>query len=210
MKAIHLVAVGAEAAGRREFSTGVPLELLDALAAGLARVFRVSCPVSEEPLDASFAFDAVRNQYYATALLQRLQSPPLLPAEETTRLLGVTGFDLYVPVLTFVFGEAQLVGRCAVVSFHRLREEFYGLPANPDLLRDRLLKEAVHELGHTFGLRHCADWRCVMASNHAVERLDLKTSGFCPACQQQIAGVVPSLRGTLVDSWGKRAHTAIR
>ncbi|MBI3470125.1 MAG: hypothetical protein HY013_02060, partial [Candidatus Solibacter usitatus] len=74
--------------------------------------------------------------------------------------------------LTFVFGEAQLEGRCALVSFHRLREEFYGLPARPDLLGERLLKEAVHEVGHTFGLRHCGRWSCVMALTHAVERLD--------------------------------------
>ncbi|MBI4462937.1 MAG: archemetzincin, partial [Acidobacteria bacterium] len=65
------------------------------------------------------------------------------------RLLGITALDLYVPVLTFVFGEAQLSGRCALVSAHRLREEFYGLPPSNDLFHERLVKEAVHELGHT-------------------------------------------------------------
>ena len=80
------------------------------------------------------------------------------------RNLGVTAYDLYVPVRTFVLGEAQLCGNCAVVSAARLSDEYYGLPPNPTLLRERWLKEAAHELGHTFGLRHCSDWRCVMSN----------------------------------------------
>jgi archaemetzincin len=94
----------------------------------------------------------------------------------------VTDVDLYIPVLTFVFGEAQLGGRCALVSLHRLHEEFYGLPPSPELLRHRLVKESVHELGHVLGLRHCPDWRCVMASTHDVERIDLKGEEYCPSC----------------------------
>jgi len=68
----------------------------------------------------------------------------------------------------------------------RLHEDFYGMPARHDLLRERLVKEASHELGHTFGLRHCADWRCVMASSHAVERLDVKDAAFCEACRKPV------------------------
>lgn len=158
------------------------------MAAALARVFHVSCHVRAEPLEAGFALDPLRRQYHSTAILERLQ----LLADDDIRLLGVTGFDLYVPVLTFVFGEAQLEGRCALVSLHRLREDFYGLPASNDLLHERLLKEAAHELGHTFGLRHCSDWRCVMASAHGVERLDVKTSEFCPACRASIAASLPA------------------
>ncbi len=90
--------------------------------------------------------------------------------------------DLYIPVLTFVFGEAQLSDGGAVVSTHRLRQEFYGLPADLELLRERLLKEALHELGHTYGLRHCPDYLCVMSSSNGVERIDLKRAEFCPAC----------------------------
>lgn len=178
MKAIHLVAVGAAPAG-----------LLDELAAALARVFHVSCRVRPEPLDAGFAFDPARQQYHSTAILQRLDA---LAAGDDIRRLGVTALDLYVPVLTFVFGEAQLDGLCALVSLHRLREEFYGLPASAELLRERLLKESVHELGHTFGLRHCDDWNCVMASTHAVERLDVKSAEFCPACAAHIRRAEPA------------------
>jgi archaemetzincin len=98
--------------------------------------------------------------------------------------LGVTDLDLYIPVLTFVFGEAQLAGGRAVVSTLRLRQEFYGLPADPELLGERLLKEALHELGHTYGLRHCPDYTCVMSSSNGVERIDLKSAEFCPTCAQ--------------------------
>jgi len=166
----------------------VPADLLAGLAVRVAETFRMECRVRPERLNVAFARDRQRNQYYSTAILQAMQ-----PFVETgARLLAVASVDLYVPVLTFVFGEAQLNGSCAVVSLHRLREEFYGLPAQDDLLCERLVKEAVHELGHTFGLRHCDDWRCVMTSSHAVERLDVKGAEFCHACGQAVA-VAPAL-----------------
>ena len=158
-------------------------KLLEEIAAGLARIFHISCSLEEEILAADFAYDAVREQYYSTALLQRMAAQD---SDEGRHLVGVCAADLFVPVLTFVFGEAQLAGRCAVVSLHRLREEFYGLPSRPELERERLLKVATHELGHTLGLRHCTDWRCVMASAHSVERVDLKTAEFCPRCRSAL------------------------
>lgn len=162
----------------------VAVDVLGALAVELAALLRMECRVRPERLDATFARDRFRNQYYSTAILQAMQ--PL--AESGARLLAVTSLDLYVPVLTFVFGEAQLGGNCAVVSMHRLREEFYGLPPNEELLRARLVKEAAHELGHTFGLRHCDNWQCVMTSSHAVERLDVKGAEFCFPCGRVVAG----------------------
>jgi archaemetzincin len=59
------------------------------------------------------------------------------------------------------------------------------------LLRASLVKEAAHELGHTFGLRHCMDWRCVMASSHAVERLDIKGAEFCNVCRKPVTASGP-------------------
>jgi len=162
----------------------VAADVLGDLAAQLAPIFRIPCQVRPERLDVAFARHRMRNQYFSTAILQAMQ--PLI--EPGARLLAVTSVDLYVPVLTFVFGEAQLTGACAVVSLHRLREEFYGLPPREDLLRERLVKESVHELGHTFGLRHCDDWRCVMTSSHAVERLDVKGAEFSFLCGRVVAG----------------------
>jgi archaemetzincin len=178
MSVLHLLPVG-EIAG----------PLLEELRRGLAAEFRARCEILPQPLEAEFAFSGQRHQYHSTEILRRMQKA--VP-QECWRLLGVTAHDLYMPILTFVFGEAQLNDTCAVVSAHRLRQEFYGLPANPELLRDRLLKEAVHELGHTFGLTHCRDYACVMAASHAVERIDLKGSYFCPACRPRVAAFLPA------------------
>ena len=90
--------------------------------------------------------------------------------------------DLYIPVLTYVFGEAQLNGIAAVVSSFRLRDELYGLPKNPKRLKERLEKEAVHELGHTFGIVHCRDPECIMYSTTYAEEIDFKSINLCKIC----------------------------
>jgi len=178
VKPIHIIPLADGGA------TGPELSLLEGLAAALARVFQTPCRIRPDLFDVSFALNAGRQQYYSTAILQRLERQ----CDPDARILGVTTYDLFVPVLTFVFGEAQLEGNCATVSLARLREEAYGMPAREELLRERLLKEAVHELGHTLGLRHCADWQCVMTSSHAVERLDVKGVAFCAACRKSVFG----------------------
>lgn len=175
IRSVEIVPVAADAVA--------DLGRLDRLAAGLASLFRVSVSVSSQPLHAAFAFAPERRQYYSTRLLAELAARQL---DDGARVLGVTGEDLYVPVLTFVFGEAQLRGPAALVSLHRLSDEFYGLPPNEAQLDARLLKEAIHELGHTFGLRHCDDWSCAMASTHTVELLDLKRAGFCAPCRDHL------------------------
>jgi len=105
--------------------------------------------------------------------------------EDSWRMIGISAVDLYIPILKYVFGEAQVGGPCAVISYYRLRQEFYGLDPDQELLRQRLLKEAVHELGHTFGLRHCQDYRCAMASAHAVEWIDIREGVLCEICRSQ-------------------------
>jgi archaemetzincin len=156
-----------------------PLDLLDRLAASLARILRVSCRAGGEVLDAGHAVSRDRGQYNSSAILHQMRQRP---AGEGLKRLAIAEVDLFVPVLTFVFGEAQIGGANAIVSVHRLREEFYGLPGDDAKLDERLAKEALHELGHTLGLRHCLDWRCAMASSHSVERLDLKSAAFCRPC----------------------------
>ncbi len=182
MKPVHLIPLGEPYGARNGNGPPPGLDTLEHLAAALAKAFRTPCRIRPETLEVTFAWDQQRQQYHSTAILQKLERV----SDPDARILGVTSCDLFVPVLTFVFGEAQLDGNCAVVSMARLKDEFYGLPTREDLLRERLVKEAVHELGHTFGLRHCQDWRCVMASSHAVERLDIKGADFCKACRKSV------------------------
>jgi archaemetzincin len=157
--------------------------LLPFLAADLANTFQVPCELLASTLDPEFAFHGERQQYHSSEILARMQSRV---SPKSWRILGVTAVDLYIPILTFVFGEAQMGGPCAVVSLHRLRQEFYGLPNDENLLRQRLVKEAVHEVGHTVSLIHCDDYRCAMAASHAVEWIDLKESWLCETCQGKV------------------------
>ncbi len=168
MKIISLVPVGR-----------VERRHLESLAEALASRLRVACWIRPDGLNGEFAHSPVRGQYHSTEILKKLlQDPPA----ESWRILGVTDADLYIPILTFIFGEAQLGNTGALVSTHRLRPESYGMPKDEGLLQERLLKEALHELGHTFGLRHCPDYLCVMSASHSVEKIDLKQAGFCMAC----------------------------
>ena len=157
--------------------------LLMELAPAVADTFRMPCEILSRALDPEFAFHGERQQYHSSEILQRMQS---FLAPNSWRVLGVAAVDLYIPILTFVFGEAQVGGPCAVVSLHRLRQEFYGLPEDQEILRYRLAKEAVHEIGHTLDLTHCDAYRCAMAPSHAVEWIDLKDSSLCASCQSQI------------------------
>ena len=145
-----------------------------------------SLPVSLEPadLDLNVAFDESRKQNNSTALLaQILNNAP----DPSSKRLAVVDVDLFIPVLTFVFGEAQLRGPAAIVSTHRLSNPFYGLPRDDRLLQQRLEKEIVHELGHTFGLYHCHHFECVMRSSTYVEEIDMKRVLPCAACAEALA-----------------------
>jgi archaemetzincin len=155
------------------------------LAQRLEAEFRVPCEVLPRIADPEFAFHPERRQYHSSEILAWMESQI---TSDTWRLLALTAADLYIPILTFVFGEARLDGKTAVVSTHRLRQEFYGLPPDSELLRERLVREAVHELGHTFALRHCDDWQCAMASSSSVEAIDVKGSALCARCRTKILG----------------------
>lgn len=173
MNGIHLLPVGP-----------VDAALLRDLPHALGEELQTKCDLLSPALDAEFAYHPERQQYHSTEVLVRLAS---LRRPDAWRLVGITALDLYIPILTFVFGEAELNGACAVVSLHRLRQEFYGLPPDASLLRERIVKEVVHELGHTFRLSHCDDYGCVMASSHSVEWIDLKSSSFCRQCAAELA-----------------------
>jgi archaemetzincin len=161
-----------------------PGDVLSAVEAALAAAFAL--PVRRVgPIGEPAAYSARRGQWSSTAFLEALL--PLLP-RSATRLLGVTERDLFVPVLSFVYGQAQLGGRVAIVSLARLRPEFHGLPGSSEVLARRAAAEAVHEVGHTFGLVHCPDRACPMSLSTDLPDLDGKTATPCPACRVLIQG----------------------
>ncbi len=163
--------------------SGTSHDLLAPLAAKLGEVFGLPAELHPPSFDPELAFDPSRGQYNSRILLaQLLQHTP----QGATRVLGVTGVDLFIPVLTYVFGEAQLDGRAAVVSTYRLDCQLYGLPPDRSLLVERLRKEAVHELGHTYNLVHCPKHPCVMMSSTYVENIDLKSDRFCSRCLKSL------------------------
>jgi archaemetzincin len=125
------------------------------------------------------SFDTQRGQYKSVEIMKAVArcAPP-----DATRILAVTEGDLAIPTLTFVFGQAQLDGPVAVVSLARLRQEFYGLPADENVLHERLVKEVLHELGHTFGLTHCAESKCVMSLATHIGLVDRKEQRYCSHC----------------------------
>jgi len=141
------------------------------------------------------AYDANRGQHKSVELMKLLaRSAPT----DAARMIGVTEGDLAIPTLTFVFGQAQLDGPVAVISLARLRQEFYALPADETALHERVTKEVLHELGHTFGLTHCADAKCVMSLATHIGLVDNKEERYCAQCGEQIAGKISSPdRGTL-------------
>lgn len=164
-------------------------ELLKRLAAGLEFAFHMPVRSRNPWFDPETAYDLSRGQYNSRVMLKMLLKDD---APVATKVIGVAGVDLFTPVLTHVFGEAQLDGRVAVVSYHRLRPEAYGLPENAERVFARLQTEAIHELGHTFGLLHCREISCVMHASTYAEEIDLKTSQFCTGCLRQLAGALPA------------------
>ncbi|HZD32356.1 MAG TPA: archaemetzincin [Candidatus Angelobacter sp.] len=176
MKRLQLLPVGNPDAG-----------LLEWLRQALADKFHVPAEILVPPLDPAFTLHAERQQFHSSEILGAMQK---YVTRDTWRLLGVSERDLYIPILTFVFGEAQMGGPGAIVSYRRLTQEFYGLPPDLDVLANRLLIESVHELGHTLHLTHCQEYRCAMSSSHAVEYIDIKDSGFCEDCLAKAMQVV--------------------
>jgi len=157
----------------------------DAIIKRIEGVFGLPAAVNPWIFDLTKTFDTSRGQYHSTAVLAQLLAAA---TESDDKWIAVVDVDLYIPILTFVFGEAQFAGPAAVVSTHRLSNMYYGLPRNDSQLLERLEKEMVHELGHLFGLYHCRQFECVMRSSTYVEEIDLKHATPCPACSSAIRG----------------------
>ena len=152
--------------------------LIKPIATEVERVFGFKTIVTSLLKDVNFALDPAREQYHSTLILEKLDrmAPP-----GTLKLVAITDVDLFIPILTYVYGEAQLGGTACVVSTHRLAEGISPMSL-PEAFHYRVVKEAVHELGHTFNLHHCPDNTCIMHYSRTVEDVDLKSKQFCRYC----------------------------
>jgi len=159
-------------------------EVMDWLRNDLNKIFKKQVWIGEGMPEPDYAYDHKRKQYLSTAILNTILGQKEYARYE--RILGVVDHDLFVPELNFVFGQAS--PKAAVISLTRLRQTFYHLPEDQTLFHQRILTEAVHELGHTFGLEHCGNTRCVMFFSNSLMDTDRKGSEFCSSCKNRLHG----------------------
>lgn len=154
-------------------------ELTELVKKEINRIFGFPAPIIPILNDVDFAFDSGRNQHHSTSILQQLEksAPPF-----ALKVIAITKVDLFIPILTHVYGEAQLGGKACVVSTYRLKDQISA--AHPDVIfKQRIIKEAIHELGHTFNLRHCKEHACIMHYCRTELDVDRKSDQLCRYCK---------------------------
>ena len=171
-----------------EFSS----ELVEAVAGEIERVFGFSTDTETVLQDLAFALDHNRNQYHSTLILQKLAANRPTRA---LRVIGIAQVDLFIPILTHVYGEAQLGGTACIVSTYRLNEGRSGKVIAQKYI-DRIVKEAIHELGHTFKLRHCPEHTCIMHYCRNEEDVDRKSDQLCRYCKILLEDEIRRMSGS--------------
>jgi archaemetzincin len=158
----------------------LPPPLLGFLQEGLHRELGAAVKVTAN-LSLPVSANEDRRQYPGKPFIAALAAAR---SPEDGIILGVTNVDLFVPGLNFVFGLADPASRVAIISLARLYPEFYGQPRNPQLFKDRALKEAIHEIGHILGLTHCPNPACIMHFSNTLADTDHKGPEFCARCRE--------------------------
>jgi archaemetzincin len=158
-------------------------DILEAIARQVKAQFFLPVHFHEGHLDLTQFYDPTRRQYNGNQLLKRIDGEF---ANDSSKTIGLFSIDLFIPILTYIFGQAALNGRAGIASLYRLSNERYGIDPNDQLLLERFTKEVIHELGHTFGLIHCTAPNCVMRSSTYVEDIDQKEQYLCPLCWEKI------------------------
>lgn len=158
-------------------------DIPEVIAGEVKRQFMLPVTIREGHLDFSEFYDPARRQYNGNLLLKRIEGEF---ADDGTKTLGLFSVDLFIPILTYIFGQAALNGRSGIASLYRLSNERYGMNPDDKLLLERFIKEVIHELGHTFGLMHCPHTGCVMHASTYVEDIDQKEQEICPKCREEV------------------------
>jgi archaemetzincin len=157
--------------------------LLEMIVNDVEREFSMPVKIREGYLALSEHYDLTRKQYNGNELLKVVDSQFAADAAKT---LGLFNVDLFIPILTYIFGQAFLNGRSGIASIYRLSNERYGIKKDQTIFVDRIRKEVIHELGHTFGLIHCSNPSCVMRSSTYVEDIDQKEHLLCHKCHEEL------------------------
>jgi archaemetzincin len=158
-------------------------DILEKTYEAVKQEFRCSVSLKEGHIDLSEFYDNTRRQYNGNMLLKQVDS---MTFPDSSKTLGLFNVDLFISILTFIFGQAFLGGRTGIASLYRLSNERYGMTVNNQFLADRFNKEVIHELGHTFGLIHCHNSSCVMRSSTYVEDIDQKEQHLCINCRAEL------------------------
>ena len=158
-------------------------DILEKTAEAVENEFHASVNLKDGHIDMSEFYDPARRQYNGNTLLKFVDSIPL---PDSLKTLGLFNVDLFIPILTFIYGQAFLNGRTGIASLYRFSNERYGMSGDDHFLSDRFLKEVIHELGHTFGLIHCHNPTCVMRSSTYVEEIDQKEQHLCLKCRAEL------------------------
>jgi archaemetzincin len=158
--------------------------VLEVLRGAVQAAFKRPVEIRQQINSLGYAYDAIREQYKSPRLLTRLKHIKRQPSD---KILGVVDVDLYSPDFDYIYGEADVAAGIATLSLYRLHPEFSGEPRDQALFEERAVKEAVHELGHLFGLLHCRDKKCVMRFCPNPEDVDGKTRYICRRCALKLS-----------------------
>jgi archaemetzincin len=156
---------------------------LEKIASAVKSTFGVTVETTANYSDLTVYYEPARRQYDGNRLLQYINNEY---ASSGKKAIGLFRVDLFIPILTYIIGQAVYKGNAGVVSLYRLKNELYGLKHDDSLLFERFKKEVIHELGHTFGLTHCFSPVCVMRSSTYIEDVDQKDIAFCLKCREKI------------------------
>ena len=147
----------------------------------LEKRFNVSVDIGRQLDEPIYAYHKHKKQYNSTKILKKIYKLKLTGYD---RILGIVDVDLYVPERTFVFGGADVKKKVSVISLTRLKQKFYNLSDDSALFNYRTIIEAVHELGHTYGLYHCKNNKCVMFLSNTINDTDHKGADLCSKCKE--------------------------
>ncbi|MGZ3448806.1 MAG: hypothetical protein ACXVEF_04365 [Polyangiales bacterium] len=173
---VHLVPIGK-----------VPQETIDHTAKSLREAAPIDIVVEPGRALPKSAETIEKGRYSADALLTFLED---VPATKGQKVMGIAEIDIVTPKngnpRWGILGLGSIDGKTSVISTYRMRRKWEGGAPEP-VVRDRLAKISLHELGHTLGLDHCPNKGCIMEDGHGtVKTIDAETA-LCATCSKLFA-----------------------